>query len=335
MRSGEIRRAGQTSTEQTGQKITTVVDPSSSRARCAFPAARLVVRVAAALLAEEHLGGSVSSSSSTPEIYARTWAATSGRNRQGRTACLMFGPDPALELRVLALLGLAWCHGRRIGHDFLRSRSVWLLPATRGGREHTMDVKSEGSKSTEIVTRRLAKRLPLFVGALLAVTGAVAGIAYATIPSGGVISGCYQKSNGTLRVIGTNPTVGKGACSSGEQPLNWNQIGLTGATGPTGATGDAGPTGATGATGPVDTTQILSLHVSVNPHGTSVAIADCPTGMLAVSGVLDRSIGPECTLDRGRLLPLDSDHLGGHLLQPERQHHAEAHAIGYCAPTSN
>ena len=54
--SDAVSAAGsQTSTEQTGQKSTTDIDPSSSRARCA-PSHGPRVRVAAALLAEEHLG---------------------------------------------------------------------------------------------------------------------------------------------------------------------------------------------------------------------------------------------------------------------------------------
>jgi collagen triple helix repeat protein len=89
------------------------------------------------------------------------------------------------------------------------------------------------------------KRL-LFV-ATVVVAGGAAAIAYGAIPgSDGIIHGCYQKTSGTLHVIGTNPTVGGGACGIGEQALNWNQVGPTG---PIGATGQTGPTGATGATG--------------------------------------------------------------------------------------
>ena len=60
---------------------------------------------------------------------------------------------------------------------------------------------------------------------MLAVGG---GIAYAAIPtSTGVIRGCYQMSSGSLRVIGTNPTVGGGKCSAGEKALDWSQRGPT------------------------------------------------------------------------------------------------------------
>src|SRR5215467_533027 len=95
---------------------------------------------------------------------------------------------------------------------------------------------------------RLKWRLPL-VTALLAIGGAAVGIAYATIPSGGVINACYQKSGGALRVIGTDPTVGGGGCSNGEQALSWNVHGVTGATGATGPAGPSGPAGVPSAYG--------------------------------------------------------------------------------------
>jgi collagen triple helix repeat protein len=56
-------------------------------------------------------------------------------------------------------------------------------------------------------------------------------------------------TSGSLRVIGTNPTVGGGKCSTSEKALDWNQRGPTGAKGATGATGATGTTGATGVTG--------------------------------------------------------------------------------------
>jgi len=68
----------------------------------------------------------------------------------------------------------------------------------------------------------------------LAIVGAlvVGGIAYATIPdAGGVIHGCYQKNQGTLRVIDTDKAQ---TCASSESPLNWSQTGQQGPPGPTG-----------------------------------------------------------------------------------------------------
>src|SRR5439155_15299064 len=69
----------------------------------------------------------------------------------------------------------------------------------------------------------------------LAIVGALllaGGIAYATIPdSSGVIHGCYQKNQGTLRVIDTDKAQ---TCASSESPLNWSQTGQQGPPGPTG-----------------------------------------------------------------------------------------------------
>jgi hypothetical protein len=80
-----------------------------------------------------------------------------------------------------------------------------------------------------------------------ALTVALGGVAYATIPdSSGVIHGCYQKNVGNLRVI-NSPSHG---CRPSEVALNWNQTGPTGATG---ATGTAGATGSQGPTGPQGT----------------------------------------------------------------------------------
>jgi hypothetical protein len=83
--------------------------------------------------------------------------------------------------------------------------------------------------------------------ALLAIVGALAvgGVAYATIPGpGGVISGCYKKSGGALRVIDSSVT----NCASNETSLPWNQAGLQGPPGPPGPTEGvaAVPSGANG-----------------------------------------------------------------------------------------
>jgi hypothetical protein len=77
----------------------------------------------------------------------------------------------------------------------------------------------------------------VIVGALVA----AGGIAYATVPdSSGVIHGCYQKNQGTLRVIDTGQSQ---TCSSSESPLNWSQTGPKGQQGPVGPTGPQGPSG--------------------------------------------------------------------------------------------
>src|SRR2546425_1837816 len=80
-------------------------------------------------------------------------------------------------------------------------------------------------------------------------TGIVIGGGLIPSPDG-TIWGCYQASNGALRLVG-GPTECKGA----EVAIRWNQTGPAGATGavgpqgPSGAQGPTGPAGATGAQG--------------------------------------------------------------------------------------
>lgn len=70
------------------------------------------------------------------------------------------------------------------------------------------------------------------------------GVAFATIPgSDGVVSGCYEKRTGLLRVI--DAEAGK-RCTSFETAISWNQGGPAGPQGPPGekgAPGDKGPQG--------------------------------------------------------------------------------------------
>jgi collagen triple helix repeat protein len=115
------------------------------------------------------------------------------------------------------------------------------------------------------------------VGALLG-----GGVAWATIPSAdGVIHGCYQKSDGQLRVVD-----GGAACRASELALSWNQTGPQGLQGPkgdkgdTGATGPQGPPGAqgpqgekgeTGSTGPQGVTGDTGPQGPPGPQGPSGA----------------------------------------------------------------
>jgi hypothetical protein len=75
----------------------------------------------------------------------------------------------------------------------------------------------------------------IVVAACCALAG---GIAYATIPDGNLIHGCYKTENGQLRVIDS------GNCGPSETALTWSQ------TGEAGPPGQSGPTGSTGAAGP-------------------------------------------------------------------------------------
>jgi hypothetical protein len=89
------------------------------------------------------------------------------------------------------------------------------------------------------------KRLTIVAAALFATVAA--GISYAAIPGAvGVISGCYQKNEGMLRVI----DAATGSCRDSEEPLAWNQQGPKGDKGDEGDQGDQGETGPQGPAGP-------------------------------------------------------------------------------------
>src|SRR5688500_203018 len=87
---------------------------------------------------------------------------------------------------------------------------------------------------------RFARARWALLGATFAVL--VGGMAYAAIPhsSSGVITGCYSKSDGTLRVIDAQS--GK-SCKGTEKKLAWNQTGPRGPRGAKGAPGVVGKLG--------------------------------------------------------------------------------------------
>ena len=71
--------------------------------------------------------------------------------------------------------------------------------------------------------------------------------AFASIPSeSGIISGCYKKSGGSLRVIDRSVT----NCGRDETLLSWSQTGPQGPAGPQGPQGETGPAGPQGPMGP-------------------------------------------------------------------------------------
>src|SRR5690242_3610856 len=82
----------------------------------------------------------------------------------------------------------------------------------------------------------------MIAGGLLAV---FAGIVHGTIPdSSGVIHGCYQKQNGTLRIV-DDPN----SCKDPEAAIAWSFTGPQGIQGPSGPQGIQGPQGLQGPQG--------------------------------------------------------------------------------------
>jgi len=79
--------------------------------------------------------------------------------------------------------------------------------------------------SGKVVRPVLRRRRWLAVPAVVAVMVAAGGVALAAIPGpGGVLSGCYSKKTGGLRLI--DPSKGQ-KCAAGEGAVSWNQAGIT------------------------------------------------------------------------------------------------------------
>jgi len=111
------------------------------------------------------------------------------------------------------------------------------------------------------------------VVAAVAVLVAFAGGAYAAtggIPGpNGVITGCYNKNTGQLRVIKSSKRCNRKL----ERRLTWNQIGrrgLTGAIGAPGRKGDTGAAGAIGAQGPKGDTGPAGPITGTLPSGVTL-----------------------------------------------------------------
>jgi hypothetical protein len=124
------------------------------------------------------------------------------------------------------------------------------------------------------VTLVISRRTVVLV--LIAGTLAATGVAYATIPdASGVITGCYRRFLGGLRVI--DPGAGE-RCGPLEIALQWNQ---TGPQGPQGVPGEAGAPGISGY-------EIVSRSQDrdANP-GTGGGSVYCPPGKVPLGGGAD------------------------------------------------
>jgi hypothetical protein len=129
--------------------------------------------------------------------------------------------------------------------------------------------------------------------AVVAVVGLAAGfagrVAWAAIPDGNTVHGCYKNDTGELRAI--DPSAG-GACNAkSETALEWAQSGQAGGQG---IQGLRGPQGATGTAGPDGVTkyQIVSATAttvadSLYKPGLATASAPCPTGPPATGEGID------------------------------------------------
>ncbi len=156
--------------------------------------------------------------------------------------------------------------------------------------------------------RRLVRALfsPALLGAC--VTGLViGGIAVAAIPQQAVISGCYQKRTGALRVIHASKHGAAGRCGKTERKLAWAQAGPQGAQGVQGVQGVQGAQGAQGAKGvqgvpgpvttsaPTGSTQVgaFAAEGTATGGGQYVAVTSIsfPLTLAAAPTIVELSLG--------------------------------------------
>jgi hypothetical protein len=120
----------------------------------------------------------------------------------------------------------------------------------------------------------MQKSKKLALGAVLATATVIgAGVAYAQIPSGGVITGCYSKLGGALRVVDAATT----SCRSWETTLTWNQQGQPGPAGKDGTNGTNGTNGVSGYTRQHET-------FVLDPQTSKMVELLCPSGTKPIGG---------------------------------------------------
>lgn len=121
---------------------------------------------------------------------------------------------------------------------------------------------------------------------LLAAGMAIGSLAQAEIPSGNVITACYLKNGGTLRVVDATTAT----CSSKETMLTWNVQGPTGAQGTQGLQGPIGLTGPAGPTGPSGPMGLAGATGPAGPAGTSKAYFKRIEGVLLSTTTEDEKV---------------------------------------------
>ena len=154
------------------------------------------------------------------------------------------------------------------------------------------------------ITQRRSRRWRLALGAIVGIgTLGAAGIAVAGIPrQDGVINGCYNNTNGGLRLIDSSTG---DACKTGETAIQWNQTGPQGPAGPAGPAGPVGPQGPAGPEGPAGPQglagpagpggssgyEVVRANGETDTADSKAEAATCPAGKKAVGGGGSASFG--------------------------------------------
>jgi hypothetical protein len=136
--------------------------------------------------------------------------------------------------------------------------------------------------------RRLASIISI-VAAIGLVAGFGGRVAWAAIPDGNTIHGCFKNDTGILRAI--DPSVGDACNPKSETAIAWAQTGSQGVQGIQGVQGPQGATGLAGTDG-VSDYQIVQATAttafdSSYQTGLATASASCPTGTVATGEGFD------------------------------------------------
>ncbi len=121
------------------------------------------------------------------------------------------------------------------------------------------------------------------------------GIAYAAIPDGNTISGCYTKITGALRVIDTSKN--QKCLNLVEVPITWNQVGPKGDQGIQGSQGIKGDKGAPGPSG---------LAAAYTNYGTG-SLQDIGEGLTQTVASLTLPTGSYTLMATGYVISGDDD----------------------------
>jgi hypothetical protein len=121
---------------------------------------------------------------------------------------------------------------------------------------------------------------------------ALGSIAWAAIPDGGAIHGCYDKNTGALRVFDRQTGTPK-TCTVKELPLDWNQ---------------QGPAGADGAPGAPDpaTSAYVGRFGTDTGNAASATGASCTLGQVLLTASTVKTAGGVAA--NGQLLPINGNY---------------------------
>lgn len=129
----------------------------------------------------------------------------------------------------------------------------------------------------------MLKSPKLATAAAVAAVLALAGVAFGAIPgAGGVISACYDKQSGQVRIYDAAGGTPKG-CGKTETSVSWNQQGPKGDKGDTGPQGPAGPQGTAGPQGPAGPLGPAGPQGPAGPAGSSAGYS-AHVGFVALAG---------------------------------------------------